>query len=74
MTPLHLDQQGNDRGPQYRSVIFYHNEEQKRLSEEYKAELNKSGAWSKPVITCNRAIEKLLRSRRLSSELLQHKS
>ncbi len=45
------DQQGNDYGPQYRSVIFYHNEEQKKLSEEYKAELNKSEAWSKPVIT-----------------------
>ncbi len=49
--PTTPDQQGNDRGPQYRSAVFYHNEEQKRLSEEYKAQLNKSGAWSKPVIT-----------------------
>lgn len=49
--PTTPDQQGNDRGPQYRSVIFYHNEEQKKLSEKYKAELNKSGAWSDPVIT-----------------------
>ena len=49
--PTTPDQQGNDRGPQYRSVIFYHNDEQKRLSEKYKAELNKSGAWSEPVIT-----------------------
>lgn len=49
--PTTPDQQGNDRGPQYRSVIFYQNEEQKRLSEEYKAELNKSGVWSNPVIT-----------------------
>jgi peptide-methionine (S)-S-oxide reductase len=49
--PTTPDQQGNDRGPQYRSAIFYHNQEQKKLSEEYKAELNKSGAWSKPVIT-----------------------
>ena len=49
--PTTPDQQGNDRGPQYRSVIFYQNEEQKRLSEEYKAALNKSGVWSKPVIT-----------------------
>ncbi|WP_018615418.1 peptide-methionine (S)-S-oxide reductase MsrA [Segetibacter koreensis] len=49
--PTTPDQQGNDRGPQYRSVIFYHNEEQKKLAEEYKAALNKSGAWSKPVIT-----------------------
>jgi len=49
--PTTPDQQGNDRGPQYRSVIFYHNNEQKKLSEEYKTALNKSGAWSKPVIT-----------------------
>src|SRR5215210_1188327 len=49
--PTTPDQQGNDRGPQYRSVIFYQNEEQKRLSEEYKAALNKSGVWSNPVIT-----------------------
>lgn len=49
--PTTVDQQGNDKGPQYRSVIFYHNQEQKRLSEEYKAALNKSGTWSAPVIT-----------------------
>lgn len=49
--PTTPDQQGNDCGPQYRSVIFYHNQEQKNLSEEYKIQLNRSGAWSKPVIT-----------------------
>jgi len=54
--PTTPDQQGNDRGPQYRSVIFYHNENQKELSEKYKSDLNKSGAWSNPVIT---AIEPL---------------
>ncbi len=54
--PTTSDQQGNDRGPQYRSVIFYHNENQKELSEKYKSDLNKSGAWSNPVIT---AIEPL---------------
>ncbi len=54
--PTTPNQQGNDRGPQYRSVIFYHDKEQKRLAEDYKAKLNKSEAWSKPVIT---AIEPL---------------
>ncbi|MDB5246518.1 MAG: peptide-methionine (S)-S-oxide reductase [Segetibacter sp.] len=49
--PTTPDQQGNDRGPQYRSVVFYHNNEQKKLSEEYKAEINNSGAFSNPVIT-----------------------
>jgi peptide methionine sulfoxide reductase msrA/msrB len=40
-----------DRGPQYRSVIFYHNEEQKRLAEKSKEALEKSGKFSKPIVT-----------------------
>lgn len=49
--PTSVDQQGNDRGPQYRSVVFYNNPEQKQKAEEYKAALDKSGAWSKPIVT-----------------------
>jgi peptide-methionine (S)-S-oxide reductase len=49
--PTTLNRQGNDAGTQYRSVVFYHNDEQKQLAEKYKAELNKSGAWDDPVIT-----------------------
>jgi peptide-methionine (S)-S-oxide reductase len=49
--PTTVDQQGNDRGPQYRSAIFYHNDEQKNAGEKYKAELDKSGAWSRPIVT-----------------------
>jgi peptide methionine sulfoxide reductase msrA/msrB len=40
-----------DRGGQYRSVIFYHNDEQKRLAEESKQALDKSGRFQKPVVT-----------------------
>ncbi|MCE5264983.1 MAG: peptide-methionine (R)-S-oxide reductase MsrB [Deltaproteobacteria bacterium] len=40
-----------DRGPQYRSAIFYHNEEQKRIAEKSRAELAKSGRFDKPVVT-----------------------
>ena len=40
-----------DRGSQYRTAIFYHDEEQKRIAEESKAELDKSGRFSKPVVT-----------------------
>ncbi len=40
-----------DRGSQYRSVIFYHDEEQKRLAEKSKEELNKSGKFQKPIVT-----------------------
>ena len=40
-----------DRGPQYRSVIFYHDEEQKRLAEKSKEDLGKSGKFEKPIVT-----------------------
>ncbi len=49
--PTTPNRQGNDVGPQYRSVIYYHNEEQKEIAERYKKELNESGAWDKPIIT-----------------------
>ncbi len=54
--PTTLNRQGNDIGPQYRSVIFYHNNEQKEKAEKYKHELEKSGAFDKPIVT---AIEPL---------------
>lgn len=40
-----------DRGTQYRSVIFYHDEEQRKLAEESKRELNRSGRYAKPIVT-----------------------
>lgn len=40
-----------DRGSQYRSAIFYHNEEQRRLAEESKRQLAKSGLFAKPIVT-----------------------
>jgi peptide methionine sulfoxide reductase msrA/msrB len=40
-----------DRGPQYRTVIFYHNDHQKRLAEESKKELAQSGRFDKPIVT-----------------------
>ncbi|MFM2359874.1 MAG: hypothetical protein RLY16_1867 [Bacteroidota bacterium] len=49
--PTTLNRQGNDVGTQYRSVVFYHNEAQKTKAAHYIDELNKSGAWSDPVVT-----------------------
>ena len=49
--PTTLNRQGNDIGTQYRSAIFYHNGEQKQKAEKYKAELDKSGAFDRPIVT-----------------------
>ncbi|MEJ5963982.1 peptide-methionine (S)-S-oxide reductase MsrA [Pedobacter immunditicola] len=49
--PTTLNRQGADVGTQYRSVIFYHNAQQKATAEKYKNELNKSNAFGKPVVT-----------------------
>lgn len=49
--PTTLNQQGNDIGTQYRSVIFYHNAEQKEKAEKYKKELNESGVFDKSIVT-----------------------
>ncbi len=49
--PTTLNRQGADVGTQYRSVIFYHNEQQKAIAEKYKAVLNKENAFGKPVVT-----------------------
>jgi peptide-methionine (S)-S-oxide reductase len=49
--PTTMNRQGADVGSQYRSVIFYHNDEQKNLAEEYKKKLNESGAFDKPIVT-----------------------
>lgn len=49
--PTTLNRQGADVGTQYRSGIFYHNKEQKEKAEKYKAELDKSGAFPRPIVT-----------------------
>ncbi|MFM7044185.1 MAG: peptide-methionine (S)-S-oxide reductase MsrA, partial [Ilumatobacteraceae bacterium] len=49
--PTTLNRQGNDVGTQYRSAIFYHTAEQKEISENIKAELNKSQAYPNPIVT-----------------------
>lgn len=49
--PTTLNRQGADVGTQYRSVVFYHNPEQKEKAEHYKTELDKSGAFPKPIVT-----------------------
>jgi peptide-methionine (S)-S-oxide reductase len=49
--PTTLNRQGADVGTQYRSVIFYHTPEQKRVAEEVIAQLEDAGVWDDPIVT-----------------------
>jgi peptide-methionine (S)-S-oxide reductase len=49
--PTTLNRQGHDSGTQYRSAVFYHNEDQHRIAEEYKKQLDKSGTFKSPIVT-----------------------
>lgn len=49
--PTTLNRQGGDTGTQYRSVIFYHDANQKALAEEILGKLDASGAWDAPIVT-----------------------
>lgn len=49
--PTTLNRQGADVGTQYRSVIFYHNPQQKKAAESIIAELNKAKVYDSPIVT-----------------------
>lgn len=49
--PTTLNRQGNDSGTQYRSVIYYHDENQKQIAEESMKKANQSGEFSDPIVT-----------------------
>ena len=54
--PTTLNRQGADVGTQYRSAIFYHDDEQKKIAEDLIKELNAQNIWDKPIVT---QVEKL---------------
>lgn len=49
--PSTPNRQGNDRGPSYRSAIYYTNDEQRRVAEDTIADVDASGIWPGPVVT-----------------------
>jgi len=49
--PTTLNRQGADEGTQYRSGVFYHNEEQKKIAEAYKKQLEASKVYKDPIVT-----------------------
>lgn len=49
--PTELNRQGPDRGPQYRSAIFYANEEQKKIAEAYIKQLDRARVFPQPIVT-----------------------
>jgi peptide-methionine (S)-S-oxide reductase len=49
--PTQLNRQGPDVGSQYRSAVFYGDDEQKRIAESYIAQLEKAHAFSRPIVT-----------------------
>jgi len=56
--PTSMDRQGNDSGPQYRSVIFYHSGTQRQTAEELIAGYNREDYFGRPIVTEIRAAEK----------------
>ena len=49
--PTTLNRQGNDVGPQYRSAVFYANDDEKRIAQEYIAELERNHVYANPIVT-----------------------
>jgi len=56
--PTTLNRQGNDVGTQYRSAVFFHNEEQKEKADKYKQALDEAGAFNAPIVTEITAFDK----------------
>jgi peptide-methionine (S)-S-oxide reductase len=72
--PTTLNRQGNDVGTQYRSVIFYMDEDQKKQAEEYKEKLEKEKIWDKPIVTGIVKFEKFYPAEDYHQEYYEHNS
>ena len=68
--PTDSEGQFGSRGSSYRTVIFYHNEDQKKIAEQSKQALIDSGRFKKPIVTEVLAADNFLSCGRLSSTVL----
>ncbi len=69
--PTTLNQQGNDCGTSYRSVIFFGNDKEKAEAENFIVIVNKSGCWKKPVVTALEPLRKFYPAEQYHQDYLQ---
>ncbi len=69
--PTTLNQQGNDRGTSYRSAIFYGNEEERKLGEEFIEIVNNSKRWRDPVVTSLESLGTFYKAEKYHQDYLQ---
>ncbi len=72
--PTTLNRQGADSGTQYRSVVFYHNKNQKEITEEIIKKLTESKIWDSPIVTEVTAFQKLYSAEKYHQEYFTNNS
>ena len=70
--PTTKDRQGPDRGHQYRSAIFYKDEEQKRVAQAYIVQLNNAKVFLRPIVTELEALQQFFRAEEYHQDFAKH--
>ena len=70
--PTELNRQGPDRGTQYRSAIFYADDEQKQIAEAYIAQLNRAQLFPQPIVTQVNPLDKFYDAEAYHQDYLEH--
>jgi peptide-methionine (S)-S-oxide reductase len=70
--PTTLDRQGNDEGRQYRSAIFYANEDQKRVAAAYIKQLNDAKVFMRPIVTTLEPLEKFFEAEEYHQDFVRN--
>lgn len=72
--PTQLDRQGSDVGDNYRSVIFYHSDEQKKEAEDVIAKLTEAKKFSKPIVTKLKPAQKFWKAEKYHQQYLHKRN